>query len=304
MNVHSTALCESTDIGEGTTIGAFSRIGAKARVGQGCEIGDYVVIEAGGAIGDRVSLGAGVRVWRDVAIEDDARVAGDVAFAVSSATGARIAVHRGARVGANATIAVGVTIGAGAIVEAGTVVTKSVPPHAIVRGNPARIVGYVDLIRGDAPLLQPAQRQSVTPTDVAGVTLHELLLVHDMRGDLSAAEFEREVPFAARRYFIVFDVSNEEVRGEHAHRRCQQFLVCVRGRCRAIVDDGRTRAEIVLDRPNLGLYLPPMVWGIQYQHSADALLLVFASEYYDPADYIRDYGAFLDAVKAMKRAAR
>jgi hypothetical protein len=124
-----------------------------------------------------------------------------------------------------------------------------------------------------------------------------------MRGDLSAGEFEREIPFPVRRYFIVFDVPSEDDRGEHAHRRCRQFLVCLRGRCRVVVDDGDKRAEIVLDRPNLGLYLPPLVWGIQYQHTADALLLVFASEYYDPADYIRDYGEFLDAVKARKGAA-
>jgi dTDP-4-dehydrorhamnose 3,5-epimerase-like enzyme len=107
-----------------------------------------------------------------------------------------------------------------------------------------------------------------------------------------------------RRYFIVFDVPSEDVRGEHAHRRCRQFLVCLRGRCRVVVDDGDKRAEIVLDRPNLGLYLPPMIWGIQYQHTSDALLLVFASEYYDPADYIRDYGEFLHAVKANDRSSR
>jgi UDP-2-acetamido-3-amino-2,3-dideoxy-glucuronate N-acetyltransferase len=101
-----------------------------------------------------------------------------------------------------------------------------------------------------------------------------------------------------RRYFMVFDVPSEDVRGEHAHRTCHQFLLCVRGRCRVVVDNGRKRSEVELDRPNLGLYLPPMVWGIQYRHSADALLLVFASDYYDPADYIRDYGEFLSAVRA------
>ena len=64
-----------------------------------------------------------------------------------------------------------------------------------------------------------------------------------------------------------------------------------------MVDDGEKRAEIVLDRPDLGLYLPPMTWATQYRHSADALLLVFASDYYDPADYIRDYNEFLAAVR-------
>lgn len=304
MNVHATAICESTDIGEGTTVGAFARLVDGARIGDRCDIGDYVLVDAGAVLADRVAIGAGVNVWRDIVLEDDVRVAGGVAFAQPTGPSELIAVHRAARIGANATIAAGTTIGAGAVVEPGAVVMKPVPPHAIVRGNPARIVGYVDLIRRDTPLVQPSQRQAVTPTDVEGVTLHELLLVHDMRGDLSAGEFERQIPFAVRRYFIVFDVPSEDVRGEHAHRRCRQFLVCLRGRCRVVVDDGRKRAEIVLDRPNLGLYLPPMVWGIQYQHTADALLLVFASEYYDPADYIRDYGEFLDAVTARRGATR
>ena len=303
MNVHPTALCQSSDVGEGTRVGAFARIAESARIGMRCAIDDYVLIDAGATLGDRVAVGAGVKVWCNVVLEDDVRVASDVAFSPPADASEAIAVRRSATIRANATIAAGVTIGAGAVVEPGAVVMKSVPPHAIVRGSPARIVGYVDLIRRDASLVQSAPRQPVTFTDVEGVTLHELLLVHDMRGDLSGAEFERQVPFAVRRYFVVFDVPSEDVRGEHAHRRCRQFLVCLRGRCRVVVDDGHKRAEIVLDRLNLGLYLPPMVWGIQYQHSADALLLVFASDYYDPSDYIRDYGEFLEAVKANERAA-
>jgi UDP-2-acetamido-3-amino-2,3-dideoxy-glucuronate N-acetyltransferase len=140
-------------------------------------------------------------------------------------------------------------------------------------------------------------KPQVVPTQVRGVTVHEMLLVNDMRGDLSVGEFERQVPFAARRYFMVFDVPSEDVRGEHAHRECRQFLLCVRGRCHVMVDDGDKREEIVLDRPDLGLYLPPMTWTTHYRHSADALLLVFASDYYDPADYIRDYSEFLAAVR-------
>jgi acetyltransferase-like isoleucine patch superfamily enzyme len=302
-HIHPTALCETEDVGHDSTVGAFARVASGARIGAKCDIGDHALVAAGATLGDRVSIAAGAKIWGGVALEDDVRVAGDAAFVQPDGESDGTVVRRGASIGANATIAPGVTIGAGAQVEPGAVVAKSVPPHAIVRGSPARIVGYVDLIRRDAPLVQPEQRHAITTTDVEGVTLHELLLVHDMRGDLSAGEFEREIPFPVRRYFIVFDVPSEDVRGEHAHRCCRQFLVCLRGRCRVVVDDGDKRAEIVLDRPNLGLYLPPLVWGIQYQHTADALLLVFASEYYDPADYIRDYGEFLDAVKARKGAA-
>nr|WP_253260944.1 WxcM-like domain-containing protein [Rhodanobacter glycinis] len=67
-----------------------------------------------------------------------------------------------------------------------------------------------------------------------------------------------------------------------------------------IADDGFKREEFLLDRPDLGLYLPPLVWGIQYKYSPDAVLLVFASHYYDPADYVRDYDEFQALVGATK----
>jgi dTDP-4-dehydrorhamnose 3,5-epimerase-like enzyme len=137
---------------------------------------------------------------------------------------------------------------------------------------------------------------------VRGVSRHRLPLVHDMRGDLSVGEFERHLPFSPRRYFMVFNVPTEDVRGEHAHRECHQFLLCVRGRCRVVVDDGRNREEIGLARPDHGLYIPPWVWGTQYQYSEDALLLVFASHFYDPADYIRDYDEFVSQVRHHTRA--
>jgi UDP-2-acetamido-3-amino-2,3-dideoxy-glucuronate N-acetyltransferase len=300
MHIHSTALCESTTVGDGTRIGAFSYLANGAGVGAACDVGAHVVIDAGAIVGDRARLCSGVKLWSGVVLEDDVGVGPNATFVKPSGDADGIKVRSGASIGANATIVAGVTIGAGAVVEPGAVVTKSVPPHAIVSGSPARIVGYVDLIRRDAPIVRAPSGPGVSRTGVKGVTLHEMLLVRDMRGDLSAGEFERQVPFPVRRYFMVFDVPSEDVRGEHAHRKCHQFLLCARGRCRAVVDDGERRAEIILDRPNLGLYLPPMVWGIQYQHTADALLLVFASDYYDPEDYIRDYGEFLDAVKAPR----
>ena len=116
--------------------------------------------------------------------------------------------------------------------------------------------------------------------------------VADIRGSLTVGEFERTVPFPVKRYFMVFDVPSVETRGEHAHRVCHQFLICVRGSCAVVADDGKNRQEFLLDRPDIGIHLPPMVWGIQYKYSADAMLLVFASHYYDSADYIRDYAEF------------
>jgi dTDP-4-dehydrorhamnose 3,5-epimerase-like enzyme len=128
------------------------------------------------------------------------------------------------------------------------------------------------------------------------VTLHGLPRVDDLRGLLSFGETGRHVPFEIKRYFIVFGVPGEHIRGEHAHRTLHQFLICVHGSCHAVADDGNSREEFVLDQPSTGLYLPPMVWGVQYKYSADAVLLVFTSDVYDPADYIRDYNEFLQLV--------
>src|SRR5438094_728099 len=85
-------------------------------------------------------------------------------------------------------------------------------------------------------------------------------------------------------------------RGSHAHRECAQFLVCVTGACAVVVDDGEHRLEVALDRPNRGVYVPPMVWATQYKYTRDAVLLVLASHPYDAADYIRNYEEFLAAL--------
>ncbi len=140
--------------------------------------------------------------------------------------------------------------------------------------------------------------EDVSPTRVRGVKLHRMRMVQDPRGSLSAGEFEREVPFPAQRYFLVFDVPSDGVRGAHAHRLCHQFLVCIKGACTVLVDDGTEREEIRLESPAVGVHLPPMIWATQHQYSTDAILLVFASHCYDPADYIREYDEFLQEVRA------
>jgi dTDP-4-dehydrorhamnose 3,5-epimerase-like enzyme len=203
-------------------------------------------------------------------------------------------VCRAASIGANATLLPGVRIGEKAMVGAGAVVTRDVPPNAIVMGNPARITGYVETT------LKPSVR-SVAPTRaeesrVRGVRLIHLRHVEDMRGDLCITEWHRDLPFVPRRVFVVYNVPSARVRGEHAHKECHQCLVCMQGSVSVVVDDGDNREEHVLDQPWVGLYLPPRIWGIQYKYSRDALLMVFASHEYDAADYIREYEEFLRLV--------
>jgi hypothetical protein len=172
-----------------------------------------------------------------------------------------------------------------------------VPPNAVVVGNPGRIQGYVESPRARAAvepsLVEIPESEGVVRSRVRDVTLHRLPLKRDLRGSLSVGEFLDDVPFVPKRYFLVFDVPSSEIRGEHAHRTCHLFLVCVHGAVSVVVDDGERREEFRLDHPTLGVRLPPMVWGTQYKHTPDAVLLVFASEHYDPGDYIRDYQEFL-----------
>jgi len=126
--------------------------------------------------------------------------------------------------------------------------------------------------------------------------LIDLPNIIDERGNLTVAEFGKLIPFDARRFFMVYQVPLIQIRGEHAHHKCHQFLIAARGSIAVIADDGVNRDEFLLNRPNLGLYLAPLVWGVQYKYSPDACLLVFASDYYDGEDYIRNYDDFLKIV--------
>ncbi len=140
---------------------------------------------------------------------------------------------------------------------------------------------------------------NVFKTKVNAVAFYKLPRIVDRRGSLTVGEFGKSIPFPVKRYFMVFDVPSAEMRGEHAHKECHQFLICVRGSCAVVADDGMSRQEFTLDKPDIGIHLPPMTWGIQYKYSPDAILLVFASHYYDASDYIRDYAEFKKITKGI-----
>lgn len=310
--IHPNALCESTSIGDGTRVWAFAHVLPGAVIGRDCNICDGVFIENDVVVGDRVTVKCGVQLWDGVRLGDDVFVGPNATFTNDLFPRSRkhpehytgTVVDAGASIGANATILAGVRIGSGAMVGAGAVVTRSVPPNAIVVGNPARITGYVsDAKHRDAGGGQSAGVPAPPPvvgTGVRGVNLHHMPRFNDMRGALSVGDFAKDLPFAPQRYFLVFDVPTQETRGEHAHRRCHQLLLCVHGSIRVLADDGFHREEYTLDTPSTAIHLPPMTWGTQYKYSRDAVLMVFASEPYDGSEYIRDYDAFLAEVRAPR----
>ncbi len=307
---HPTALVDSTHIGKNTRIWAFVHILPGAVIGEDCNICDHVFIENDVVIGNRVTIKSGVQLWDGIRIEDDVFIGPNASFSNDPyprskrrpAEFPRTLIRQGASIGANATILPGLTIGRGAMVGAGSVVTCDVPPFAIVVGNPARIKGYDSAYR---QYLSPVISDEVKPIGelaVRGVKVYHLPFIPDMRGNLTFAEIGNGLPFLPQRYFLVFDVPSKEVRGEHAHRTLHQFLVCAKGSCCVVVDDGENRAEVMLDSPTIGLYIPPMVWAVQYNYSPDAVLLVLASDLYKPEDYIRDYEEYLREVGRQRRS--
>jgi len=304
---HPAALVETGKIGKDSRVWAFTHILAGARIGADCNICDHVFIENEVTVGDRVTIKSGVQLWDGITVEDDVFIGPNVTFTNDLFPRSKrypdqfqkTVIRKGASIGANATILAGHVIGKNAMVGAGAVVVRDVPPNAIVTGNPGRISGYVSSItsrssantgsRGSVP-------QGTSESAVAGVSIYRLPLVSDLRGSLSFAEYGQYLPFLPKRYFLVFDVPSTEVRGEHAHRKLHQFLVCVHGCCAVVVDDSKNREEILLDTPCIGIHIPPLVWSVQYKYTADAVLLVMGSDTYDPNEYIRDYDEFLEVI--------
>lgn len=308
-SVHPQAICETESLGAGSRVDAFAEVLAGATIGRETEIGSHVRVEGDVAIGDRVRVESGAQLRGGLQIENEVFIGTHVAFVpdpdprhrgASSAEPTPTRVCQGASIGANATVLPGMVIGRNAVVGAGAVVTRSVPPNAVVVGNPARIKGYAGSssrqVDPGASRMLSEDFEGARASVVSGVSFHRLPVKRDLRGSLSVGEFTREIPFSPKRYFLVFDVPGSEIRGEHAHRTCHLFLVCVRGSISVVVDDGERREEFLLDHPGLGVHLPPMVWGTQYKHTDDAVLLVFASDFYEASDYIRDYQEFLDEV--------
>lgn len=248
-----------------------------------------------------MTIKCGVQLWDGITLEDDVFVGPNVTFTNDifprslqrPAEFAQTIIHAGASIGANATILPGISIGRGAMIAAGAVVTRNVPSHAIVKGNPARISGYVY----DRDIHPPADKaEDAKPHTIHGISFVKFTTASDLRGDLMAADLTTQVPFPVKRAFFVTNVPSYHVRGEHGHKACHQLIVCLQGSVMVAVDNGKERGQWLLNDPGIGLHIHPMVWAAQYHYSANAVLAVFASHSYDAADYLRNYEDFIRLV--------
>ena len=119
----------------------------------------------------------------------------------------------------------------------------------------------------------------------------------DDRGQLVALEEYNDIPFEIKRVYYMYDTKEGVRRGYHSHNTLQQILICIHGSCKILLDDGREKKKVFLEKPYEGLYIAPGMWREMYDFSRDAVLMVLASEVYNEDDYIRDYDEFLKSVK-------
>ena len=254
------------------------------------QYGEDCVIEPRSYIGDGVVLGHRVKIGPNTTL---------LATSDGRATPSLL-IRDDVVVGAAAVVSGASIIGIGARIEPGAVVTKDVPPHAIVAGNPAQVIGYVSSF-GSGSRSQPAV-QVTPPVEtgalrlIGGASLIRFPEVIDLRGKLAFGEVGGLLPFEVQRFFLVYGVPTTSIRGEHAHRTLHELLICTAGSVRVSLTDGRNRCEVTLSDPSVGLYLPPFIWSTQFQYQGSSVLLVLCSETYNSASYIRDHDEYVEIV--------
>ncbi len=118
----------------------------------------------------------------------------------------------------------------------------------------------------------------------------------DERGKLISLESNRNIPFEIKRVYYIFDTLPEQARGMHAHKSLEQIVVAMDGACQFVLDDGKTRETVWLNRPDVGLYIGQNMWREMHHFSYGCKLMILANDYYDEKEYIRDYEEFLKGI--------
>ena len=119
----------------------------------------------------------------------------------------------------------------------------------------------------------------------------------DERGQLVALEEYKDIPFQIKRVYYMYDTGKGVRRGYHAHKSLEQILICIHGTCKILLDNGKKKKIVPLEKPYEGLYIANNIWREMFDFSPDAVLMVLASDFYNEEDYIRDYEEFLEFVQ-------
>ena len=311
IQIHKTAEVYTKNIGAGSKIWQNTVILKNAIIGKNCNINYNCFVENDVKIGNNCTIKSGVYIWDGIIIANNVFIGPNVTFTNDKYPKSKkkpkffskTFVEDEVSIGAGSILLPGIVIGRGSIVGAGSLVTKSVPPHVIVAGSPAKIINYIDNVKKNEKKID-IKNEIKTKEKAVGISkafISNFKTVKDLRGNLSEGKLYNDIPFKIKRFFLISDVPNEKIRGEHAHYKCHQFLICTKGSCSVTLDDGNKRVSINLNNFNKGLYIPPRIWSSQYNYSKDASLLVFASHEYDPNDYIRYYNFFLKIRKKNKK---
>ena len=122
----------------------------------------------------------------------------------------------------------------------------------------------------------------------------EMPRIEDVAGNITPIQGLENLPFEVKRVFYLYDIPGGEARGAHTHKECHQFLIAASGSFEVVVDDGRNKRTVTLNRPYFGLHVPPGIWASEQGFSSGSICLVLASHPYEESDYIRDYSKFLE----------
>lgn len=118
--------------------------------------------------------------------------------------------------------------------------------------------------------------------------------IENPSGNITPLHGEKDIPFKISRVFYLYDIPGGEERGAHAHKECHQLLIAASGAFDVLLDDGKNKRLITLNRPFMGLHIPPGIWAAEMGFSSGAICLVLASHKYDENDYLRDYKLYLE----------
>ena len=130
-------------------------------------------------------------------------------------------------------------------------------------------------------------------TSVYDCSVIELPRIGDRNGSITAMNNLVEMPFEVNRVFYLYDIPGGESRGAHAHKECHQFLIAATGSFEVELFDGKVRRTVALNRPNIGLHIPPGIWASEVNFSSSSICLVLASHHYDEGDYIRQLDSYI-----------